>query len=267
MNSLSVVPSVREVQSEAGSTTFNISSNTSWIVTDDADWLTLSPASGISNGLITATFTANTIPAIRTATITVSANGVSDQYVTLVQGGIKSLSVTPVNRNVDYEEGSTSFAITSNTSWTITVDADWLIVIPETGNDSGTLTTTFAANTSPESRTAIITVSTPDAGAHQVTVTQFGTDRAWDLKQNYPNPFNQNTTIEFFIPETCRVEINIFNMHGLIMEVVLSETLEKGWHSIDWTPPDYFNSGIYFYQLRTDKPQAVRKMLYIYDGL
>jgi hypothetical protein len=267
MNSLSVVPSVREVQFETGSTTFNISSNTSWTVTDDADWLTISPSDGISNGMITATFTANTLPAIRTATITVSANGVSDQYVTLVQSGIKSLSVAPLNCNVDYDAGSTSFTITSNTSWTITVDADWLTVIPETGNESGILTTTFTANTSPESRTAIITVSTPDAGAHQVTVTQFGTDRAWDLKQNYPNPFTQNTTIEFFIPETCRVEINIFDIHGIIMDVVLYETLEKGWHSIDWTPPDYFYSGIYFYQLRTDKPQAVRKMLYVDDGL
>src|SRR5690606_1193648 len=59
INTLSVTPSNQNVGSTAGSKTFAISSNTTWAVTDNAGWLTVTPASGSNNGTLTATFTAN----------------------------------------------------------------------------------------------------------------------------------------------------------------------------------------------------------------
>ncbi|MEN6352238.1 MAG: BACON domain-containing carbohydrate-binding protein, partial [Bacteroidales bacterium] len=260
---LSVTPSNRDVGAEAGSTTFTISSNTSWVIADDADWLSVSAANGSGNGTITATCTANTLIATRVGTITISGTGVSSQQVTVTQTGIIYLSVTPSNRDVGTKAGSTTFTINSNTSWTIAEDADWLTISAvSSGDGNGTITATHLTNTSAKARVGIITVSGTGVSSQQVTVKQRA-NLKWDLRQNYPNPFTHVTTFDFFVPEPSQVEINIFNINGIILCILLNEKLEYGWYSIDWIPPKSLKSGIYFYQLRTDSPKATKKMLYI----
>jgi len=82
---LSVTPSNQDVGLEAGSITFTISSNTNWTVSDDADWLTVTPVSGNGNATITVTFVANPMAASSIGTITVSCQGLSPQSVTVSQ--------------------------------------------------------------------------------------------------------------------------------------------------------------------------------------
>lgn len=82
---LSVTPSNTDFGSKEGSTTIAITSNTNWSVSDDADWLTVSPVSGYGNGIVTATYSANTLPTSRIGIITFSATGISSQSVTLTQ--------------------------------------------------------------------------------------------------------------------------------------------------------------------------------------
>jgi (4-O-methyl)-D-glucuronate---lignin esterase len=85
---LSVAPSAVNVAAAANSTgTFNITSNTSWTVTDNQSWLTVSPASGSNNGTVTVTAQQNTGASARTAAVTVSATGVPSQTVTVTQSG------------------------------------------------------------------------------------------------------------------------------------------------------------------------------------
>jgi (4-O-methyl)-D-glucuronate---lignin esterase len=85
---LSVAPSAVNVAAAANSTgTFNITSNTSWTVTDNQSWLTVSPTSGSNNGTVTVTAQQNTGASARTAAVTVSATGVPSQTVTVTQSG------------------------------------------------------------------------------------------------------------------------------------------------------------------------------------
>ncbi|MEN6354516.1 MAG: BACON domain-containing carbohydrate-binding protein, partial [Bacteroidales bacterium] len=170
INTLSVIPSNRDVGAETGSTTFTISSNTSWTITDNADWLTVNPASGSGNGTITVTYTANSLATARVATITISGTGVSSQQVTVTQSGINTLSVIPSNRDAGAEAGSTTFTISSNTSWTITDNADWLTVNPASGSGNGTITATYTANTLTTARIGTITISGTGVSSRQVTV-------------------------------------------------------------------------------------------------
>ncbi len=97
---LSVSPGAVSVAAVANSTgTFNVSSNTSWTVTDDQAWLTASPTSGSNNAAVTVTAQANTAAAARTATVTVSATGVASQTVSVTQagtGGGGSCTVPPM---------------------------------------------------------------------------------------------------------------------------------------------------------------------------
>ncbi len=85
---LSVSPATVNVAAAANSSgTFNITSNTSWTVTDNQSWLTVGPASGSNNGTVTVTAEGNTSASARTATVTVAATGVPTRMVTVTQSG------------------------------------------------------------------------------------------------------------------------------------------------------------------------------------
>ena len=96
---LNVSPSNQNASSSSGSTKFNIECNTNWTVSDDADWLTVSPTTGLNNDTIIATYEANTECSSRTATITITATGAtgSPKTVTISQSG------TPVSVS-DFED-------------------------------------------------------------------------------------------------------------------------------------------------------------------
>ena len=48
------------------------------------------------------------------------------------------------------------------------------------------------------------------------------------LLQNYPNPFNPITTIEFSIPYSSQVEINIYDVNGQLINRLMNEFLIEG---------------------------------------
>lgn len=93
---LSVTPANQNVSASAGSKNFTLSSNVSWTVTDDASWLSVSPASGTNAGLLTATYDAN-MGAQRVATITVSGNGVPDVNVIVTQASSSAQTTVLIN--------------------------------------------------------------------------------------------------------------------------------------------------------------------------
>ena len=85
---LSVSPGTVSVAAAANSTgTFNVTSNTSWNVTDDQAWLSESPTSGSNTAGVTVTAQQNTGASARTALVTVSASGATSQTVTVTQAG------------------------------------------------------------------------------------------------------------------------------------------------------------------------------------
>jgi poly(beta-D-mannuronate) lyase len=59
----------------AGTKTFDINSNVSWSISENADWLTLNNTNGTNNETIEITASENTSGALRTATITISEDG------------------------------------------------------------------------------------------------------------------------------------------------------------------------------------------------
>jgi photosystem II stability/assembly factor-like uncharacterized protein len=80
------------------------------------------------------------------------------------------------------------------------------------------------------------------------------------LYQNYPNPFNPNTTIKFGIPASAHVTITIYNQLGERVEVLLDKDMEAGVHMISWNARK-MASGLYFYEMTTDKFTMVKKLL------
>jgi len=87
------------------------------------------------------------------------------------------------------------------------------------------------------------------------------------LAQNYPNPFNNSTIIKFSIPSSATgnfVELNIFNVQGILVKKLIAEPLQQGNYSIAWNGDDnsgtVVTSGIYFYSLNSGGKTFTGKM-------
>jgi hypothetical protein len=68
------------------------------------------------------------------------------------------------------------------------------------------------------------------------------------LAQNYPNPFNPSTTIEFSLPRTAHVKINIYSALGDLIHTLVDENLSPGTYRRHWVGSG-LASGVYFYRI------------------
>ena len=87
----------------------------------------------------------------------------------------KVLSVSTTSITLDPSvNSSSSFSITSNTSWTVSKDQTWLTITPTSGSNNASITvTTLTENTSEQNRKAIITISGSGVNADKtILVTQ-----------------------------------------------------------------------------------------------
>jgi len=87
---------------------------------------------------------------------------------------------------------------------------------------------------------------------------------AFTLGQNYPNPFNPSTTIEFALPRQSGVVLEVFNILGQRVRILIDEDRPAGEHRLVWDGT-FENgrvcpTGIYFYRLRAGDISLVRKM-------
>ena len=90
---------------------------------------------------------------------------------------------------------------------------------------------------------------------------QFLVPDHFSLSQNYPNPFNPSTTIEFSLPEDVNnLRLSVFNSLGERVAELINTSLHAGKYSYTWEPKN-LASGIYFYELRTEKFISVKKMV------
>ena len=89
----------------------------------------------------------------------------------------------------------------------------------------------------------------------------------FQLYQNFPNPFNPQTTIEFSVPSEIRVHIDIFNLNGQHINLILSEIKAPGRYSVLWDGTsqggETVTSGIYVYRITAGSFVQIRKMVFM----
>jgi hypothetical protein len=87
------------------------------------------------------------------------------------------------------------------------------------------------------------------------------------LDQNLPNPFNPRTTISYSLPERCRVELEVYDVTGRRIAVLVNRVQSRGSYSVDWNGLDasgnMVGSGVYFYRLKAGKHMLSRKMVLV----
>ena len=86
-----------------------------------------------------------------------------------------------------------------------------------------------------------------------------GVPLTYELEANYPNPFNPETVIPFGLPETSEVVVEVYNMLGQRVAVLLRERLEAGRHEVVWRALNQ-PSGLYLVRMRAGKVQKVQRV-------
>ncbi|MBU1872176.1 T9SS type A sorting domain-containing protein [bacterium] len=84
----------------------------------------------------------------------------------------------------------------------------------------------------------------------------------YSLHANYPNPFNPTTTIRYDIPKQSHVTLTIYNLNGQVVDKLVNRKQEPGFYSVNWDAQNV-STGVYFYQIKADGFQQVKKMLLI----
>ncbi len=90
---------------------------------------------------------------------------------------------------------------------------------------------------------------------------------SFELFQNYPNPFNSTTLISYTLSRRTRVRLEIFNIAGQLVKVLVGEEQSAGGHRISWEGKDSkgrpMPSGIYLYKLSFEGDVQVKKMVLV----
>ena len=77
---------------------------------------------------------------------------------------------------------------------------------------------------------------------------------------NYPNPFNPVTTIRYALPETEPVRLEVFDMMGRRVALLVDGTKEAGTHEVRFDSRG-LSSGLYLYRMQTGKTALTGHML------
>lgn len=79
------------------------------------------------------------------------------------------------------------------------------------------------------------------------------------IDQNFPNPFNQQTSIDFYIPKSGNVKLEVFDLFGKLQKVITDKTFASGYYTVD-IPASDFTPGIYIVKLFSEGKVKTMKM-------
>ncbi len=84
-----------------------------------------------------------------------------------------------------------------------------------------------------------------------VSVEMIASDRpeSFGLFQNYPNPFNPMTVIRYDLPESAEVRLEVYDLLGRRIAVLVSEQQQPGSYSVTFDGQD-LSSGLYLYRIQ-----------------
>jgi hypothetical protein len=173
--------------------------------------------------------------------------------------------------------GHDQLAVTGNAVLNGTIDVsvtgsfipapgDSFVVLTTTGTLSDSFMTVSAQSglyVDVRAYSNFVTVFVDSVGVLDVKeITNAGTVADFELAQNYPNPFNPSTNIQFAIPQSSFVTLEVFNALGEKIDVLVSEELNAGNYNYNWNASS-LTSGIYFYTIQAGSFIETKKMILV----
>jgi hypothetical protein len=168
-----------------------------------------------------------------------------------------------------------SLVMDASSTWTLTKDSHLTIIINSAGI-SGSTVTNITGNgynayyNSSNSANSYLNAGTyslvgggyllPEGTTDVEDETSIPTD--WSLSQNFPNPFNPSTTINYQIPSSGQVNLQVFDVLGREIETLVNGVKQAGSYSITFNAQN-LPSGVYVYRIRGNDFIQSKKMLLI----
>tara|TARA_Y100001935_G_scaffold128815_1_gene106818 strand:+ start:33721 stop:34227 length:507 start_codon:yes stop_codon:yes gene_type:complete len=85
----------------------------------------------------------------------------------------------------------------------------------------------------------------------------------FEISQNYPNPFNPSTNIDYSLPETSDVLIEVYNSIGVKVATLINTRQTAGRHKVTFNAGSV-SSGMYFYTMQVNgKLLSTKKMILV----
>ncbi|MBN2412780.1 S8 family serine peptidase [candidate division KSB1 bacterium] len=190
----------------------------------------------------------------------ITAAGTSnDTPIFIIQNnGLKKLTVSSITSDKTWLTTSgysgTPFDINSGFFQQVQVNVDW----KDAGSSPQTGTITIQSN-DPDEPQVMVTVNINSGTAVQEKNT---TPAVYTLEQNYPNPFNPVTTIDFSLPVRTHVRLNVYNLLGQEVALLVNEIREPGSHNVRFDAST-LQSGVYLYKMETERFTRTAKMLLV----
>ncbi len=168
----SLDPTSKSITSAAQTYPIEVTSTTSWSVSESLDWVSVSPTSGNGNDTLTVTVLENPATVSRQGTLTIG--GQAHQLTQAAAPAFTGLS--PTSKTVDASAQTYDIDVTSNTSWSVVESLPWVSVSPGSGTGNDTVTVTVSANASTSPRNGSFTI-----GGETHALTQQGAPPSTDI--------------------------------------------------------------------------------------
>jgi hypothetical protein len=164
---LSPTSGTTNLNGSTGSVSVTVDAGVAWSAVSNAEWVTVSPASGTSSGTVTYTVAPYAGVTNRTTSLTIAG-----KTFALTQTGT-DVNISPKSVEKAYSSDiiQVSVSALATTTWNVTPNASWISVV-DPGNKFGDSTITLAVSTNPSylDRTGTVTI-----GSATFTIRQAGT--------------------------------------------------------------------------------------------
>ena len=82
------------------------------------------------------------------------------------------------------------------------------------------------------------------------------------LSGNHPNPFNASTVIQYELPRTAHVRLEVYNLFGQKVATLVDSEQQAGHQSVTWDASQ-LSSGLYFYKLTAGDFSETKRMILV----
>ncbi len=86
------------------------------------------------------------------------------------------------------------------------------------------------------------------------------TPRAIEIVSSYPNPFQSKSVLEYAVAEAGHVTVDVYNLLGIKVAVLLDKQLPAGVYEIAWNADDQAD-GVYVWRIRQGSHFQTRTVL------
>ena len=97
-------------------------------------------------------------------------------------------------------------------------------------------------------------------GEYMTTSISTGMPVEFALNAAYPNPFNPVTNLNLALIDNGLVTMNVYNVSGQIVDVLVNGYLDAGYHNITWNAANV-SSGVYFVKVISGTNISTQKLM------